>query len=124
MAALIDAKERDVLDPAEIKDKTIELQDLHRKARTKRPSRAARYHRFYAWAIELGVIADECDGIRVCGSAALSSRGELQKLFNGETQLISFIDNALNTPVDYTEPQNSLFFVRDFSEYRDVLEGI
>lgn len=124
LAALIEAKERDVLDPAEIEDKTIELQDLHRKARRKRPSQAARYHRFYAWAIELGVIADDRDGIRVCGSAALSSRGELQKLFNGETQLISFIDNALNTPVDYTEPQNSLFFVRGFSEYRDVLESI
>lgn len=124
LAALIEEKEKEVLDPTGIADRTIELQDLHRKARRKRPSRAARYHRFYAWAIELGVIAKGDDVVRVCGSAALSSRGELQKLFNGETQLISFVDHALNTPVDYTAPQNALFIVQDFSDYRKVLESI
>jgi phenylalanine-4-hydroxylase len=124
LAALIEEKERDVLDPAGIEDKTILLQELHRKACNRWPSRAARYHRFYAWAIEFGVIADGQDKIQVCGSAALSSCGELRKIFNGETQLISFVDHALDTPVDYTAPQNSMFFVRDFSEYRKVLKEI
>ncbi|HTJ03618.1 MAG TPA: hypothetical protein VL492_12580, partial [Methylovirgula sp.] len=108
----------------EVEDKTIELQELHRMARSRQPSRAARYHRFYAWAIEFGVIADGADRIQVCGSAALSSRGELRKIFNGETELVSFVDHALDTPVDYTEPQNSMFFVRDFSEYHRALKTI
>lgn len=124
LAALIEVKERDVLDPAEVEHKTIELQELHRKARNRWPSRAARYHRFYAWAIEFGVIADGVDRIQVSGSAALSSRGELRKIFSGETELVSFVDHALDTPVDYTEPQNSMFFVRDFSEYHKALKSI
>lgn len=124
LAALIEVKERDVLDPAEVEDKTVELQELHRKARNRWPSRAARYHRFYAWAVEFGVISDGVDRIQVSGSAALSSRGELRKIFSGETELVSFVDHALDTPVDYTAPQNSMFFVRDFSEYHKALKSI
>jgi phenylalanine-4-hydroxylase len=124
LAALIAEHENGVLDAAMIGKKTDELEELHRRARNGSPSLAARFARFYAWAIEFGIIADGNDTLQVSGSAALSSPGELRKLFNGETQLVSFVDHALDTPVDYTTPQSTMFFVNHFSEYRRVLRNI
>lgn len=124
LAALIAEHESGVLDPAMIDKKTGELRELHRQARSRNPSLAARFARFYAWAIEFGIITDGKDRLQISGSASLSSPGELRKIFNGETRLVSFVDNALDTPVDYTTPQNTMFFVSQFSEYRSVLRSI
>lgn len=124
LAALIAEHESGVIDPAMIDKKTDELRDLHRRARSGTPSLAARFARFYAWAIEFGIITDGKDRLQISGSASLSSPGELRKIFNGETQLVSFVNNALDTPVDYTTPQNTMFFVSQFSEYRSVLRSI
>jgi hypothetical protein len=38
--------------------------------------------------------------------------------------LLSFIEHAISTPVDYSVVQDTLFVARDFSEYQRVLESI
>lgn len=124
LAALIAERESEVLDLAMIEKSTTRLRELHRQARSGSPSHAARFARFYAWAIEFGIIAGGNDRLQISGSASLSSPGELRKIFDGETHLVSFVDHALDTPVDYTAPQNMMFVVEDFSQYRSVLRQI
>jgi phenylalanine-4-hydroxylase len=124
LADLINEREKDVLDHRAIQNKTLTLQQLHRRARSLPATRAARFARFYAWAIEFGISCDDISGIRVSGSASLSSPEELQRIFAGETKLLDFSAHALDTPVDYTVPQNVMYAVRDFSDYADGLRRI
>jgi phenylalanine-4-hydroxylase len=123
LAALIEEREKDRPNPMEVVRKTEMLKDLH-QLQNASPSRAARFSRFYTWAIEFGVISDSSDSIRIIGSAALSSPAEFNKVMTRETRLRSFIDHAINAPVDYSVVQDTLFIARDFSEYQRVLESI
>ena len=123
LAALIEEREKDRPNPAEVARKTKILKDLHQLENAS-PSRAARFSRFYTWAIEFGVISDSSDSLRIIGSAALSSLAEFNRVMTRETRLLSFIDHAINTPVDYSVVQDTLFVARDFSEYQRVLDSI
>jgi phenylalanine-4-hydroxylase len=123
LAALIDEREKDRPNPVEVTRKTKILKDLH-LLQNASPSRAARFSRFYTWAIEFGVISDSSDSIRIIGSAALSSPAEFNRVVTRETRLLSFIDHAISTPVDYSVVQDTLFVARGFSEYQRVLESI
>jgi phenylalanine-4-hydroxylase len=123
LAALIDEREKDCPNPVEVARKTKILKDLHQHQNAS-PSRAARFARFYTWAIEFGVISDSSDSLRIIGSAALSSLAEFNRVMTRETRLLSFIDHAINTPVDYSVVQDTLFVARDFSEYQRVLDSI
>jgi phenylalanine-4-hydroxylase len=123
LAALIEEREKDRPNPAEVARKTKILKDLH-QLQNASPSRAARFSRFYTWAIEFGVISDSSDSVRIIGSAALSSLAEFNRVMTRETRLLSFIEHAISTPVDYSVVQDTLFVARDFSEYQRVLESI
>jgi phenylalanine-4-hydroxylase len=124
LAQLIDEHERDQRDQLAIEHSNIALRELLREARGRPPSRAARFARFYAWAVEFGVSRDDSHGVRITGSATLSSSGDLQRLFDGETEYLDFSKYALDTPVDYTVTQTTMYAVRSFSDYNAELRKI
>jgi len=123
LAALIEEREKESPDLEAIAKKTAILQQLHLKTCAS-PSRAARFARFYAWAIEFGATFDEVGGIKISGSAALSSPGEFKRMVSGETRLRPFTLHAITSPVNYSVVQDTMFVAKDFSEYRHVLASI
>jgi phenylalanine-4-hydroxylase len=123
LAALIEEREKDAPVPQAIAQKTAVLEQLQREASASL-TRAARFARFYAWAFEFGVTAGDNGGIRIGGSAALSSPGEFRRIISGQTGIRSFADHALATPVNYSVVQDTMFVAEDFGEYEKVLAGI
>jgi phenylalanine-4-hydroxylase len=123
LAALIEEREKDYPDSTAIVEKTAILQELHRQIGAS-PSRAAQFARFYAWAFEFGVTANDGGVIKIGGSATLSSPGEFKRIISGETRLIPFAEQAIITPVNYSVVQDTMFVADNFSEYDKVLAGI
>jgi phenylalanine-4-hydroxylase len=123
LAELIEEREKDCPDPGAIEAKTAVLSNLHNQANTS-PSRAARFARFYAWAIEFGITAGPEGSVRISGSAALSSPEEFNRIVSGQTRLLPFVENAIECPVNYAAVQHTMFIANDFSEYHDVLAEI
>jgi phenylalanine-4-hydroxylase len=123
LGALIEEREKEYPSPEAIANKTAALEQLHRQTEASH-SRAARFARFYAWVFEFGLTAGDSGGIRVGGSAALSSPGEFKRIISGETQLRSFAEHAITTPVNYSVVQDTMFVAKDFQEYSRVLARI
>ena len=121
---LIEEREKERPNVDAIAKKTTDLEELYRGIDLS-PSRAARFARFYAWAVEFGVMrANDDDDVKISGSAALSSPGEFNRIVSGETQMRSFSAYAITSPVNYSVVQDTMFVARDFSEYSQVLAGI
>lgn len=123
LGELIDAYEQPVRDSELIARNKQALSQLHQQV-AGNPSRNAKYVRHYAWSIELGLVQLGGDQPIIVGSAALSSPGELMKIIDGKTAFTSFAQHALDTPVDYSTPQEVLFVAQGFPEYQAVLRGI
>jgi phenylalanine-4-hydroxylase len=123
LAALIEEKEKKSPDLEVIAERTAFLQQLHLETSAS-PSRAARFARFYAWAIEFGVTLDKAGSIKINGSAALSSPGEFERMISGTVRLQPFVSCAITSPVNYSVVQDTMFVAKDFSEYQEVLANI
>ncbi|HEX3870540.1 MAG TPA: hypothetical protein VHV77_08900 [Pirellulales bacterium] len=123
LSALIEEREKERPDLQAIAKKAAILEQLH-QATSASPSRAARFSRFYAWAFEFGVAFGENRRLKIGGSAALSSPEEFKRIVSGDTQLKSFADHAITSPIDYSVVQHTVFIAADFSEYARVLAGI
>jgi phenylalanine-4-hydroxylase len=123
LAALIEEREKKSPDLEVIAERTAFLQQLHLETSAS-PSRAARFARFYAWAIEFGVTLDKAGSIKINGSAALSSPGEFERMISGKVRLQPFVSCAITSPVNYSVVQDTMFVARDFSEYQEVLANI
>jgi phenylalanine-4-hydroxylase len=123
LAALIAEREKKSPDLEVIAERTDFLQQLHLETSAS-PSRAARFARFYAWAIEFGVTLDETGSIKINGSAALSSPGEFERMISGKVRLRPFASCAITSPVNYSVVQDTMFVAKDFFEYQEVLASI
>jgi phenylalanine-4-hydroxylase len=123
LSALIEEREKESPDLEAIARKTAILEQLHQETSAS-PSRAARFARFYAWAIEFGVAFGDDRRLKIGGSAVLSSPEEFKRIVSGKTQLRSFTEHAINSPVNYSVVQHAVFIATDFSEYAQVLAGI
>lgn len=123
LSALIEEREKECPDLDAVSRKTAILEQLHQETSAS-PSRAARFARFYAWAIEFGVSFNAGGQLKIGGSAALSSPEEFKRIVSRETQLRSFTEFAINSPVNYSVVQHAVFVVADFSEYAQVLASI
>ena len=89
----------------------------------KQKSRFALMQRFYAWAIEFGILLAD-NHPKLLGTASLSSVFEQNRIFNNNVSLRPFHKEALNTPADYSRIQDTFFVADSFEEYFDVLQSI
>jgi phenylalanine-4-hydroxylase len=104
--------------------RTLEQLKAAQAEATEDCSRFFKFETFYTWAIEFGVVGCDLGSPKLIGAAALSSPGEMANLFNGRTQLRSFVDSAVGHPVDYTDYQPCFFKARSFLDYFQELENI
>lgn len=119
---LNDARDRDVVDPAEVEDGLLELDAAHVQCAAA-PSRYACYQTFYTWAVEFGVVRAAQD-LELIGAAALSSAGELARLASGQVNFGSFRAEGVGRLVNYTNYQDRMFVAEGFLEYFRSLEAI
>lgn len=123
LMTLINAREQPQVNAEEVERITRKLIEAQAAA-TACSSRFFKLETFYTWAIEFGVIDDGHFGRKLIGAAALSSPGEMERIFSGRTTISSFADEAIGVPVDYTLYQKEIFAVRRFEDYFSVLRAI
>jgi phenylalanine-4-hydroxylase len=123
LSALIDAHGTDETDADEITILTARLDAAHEEAWLG-ASRCTQFETFYTWAIEYGFLAGEDGSRRLIGAAALSSRGELRRILNGDPAFRPFSSGAIGRPVNYTTFQDVFFEARGFDEYHAILNAL
>jgi phenylalanine-4-hydroxylase len=121
--ALIDARQSESLDEQRMDSCTQALLTAHRRA-VQEQSRCFRLENFFTWSIEFGVLARASGVPRLLGAAALSSPGEMQRIFAGHTRLTEFGPAAVLRSVDYTRYQAEIYIAGSFDHYRAVLADI
>jgi len=124
LSDLISAKTDETTSSLTISNLTKKLEVAHIAA-AERPSRCFQFENFFTWAIEFGGIGQPQDGsYKTFGAAALSSPGELRNLIEGQVEILDFSLETTVRPVDYTDYQDVMFTVDNFSKYFDILKAI
>jgi phenylalanine-4-hydroxylase len=123
LGALIEAKCGPEPDPREILNHSSELRIAHRQA-VDEQSRCFQFENFFTWTIEFGILSWTASTRWLIGAAALSSPGEIQRIFSGQTRIVPFGPHIVARPVDYTRYQDEIFIARSFEQCDSILRTI
>ncbi len=123
LRALISACDSGEAEASVLRRVAAELQDANARATAER-SPFFQLETFYTWTFEFGIVHPEGDSPVLIGAAALSSPGEMVRIFSGETVISPFANGAVGRAVDYTTYQREVFRVGSFQAYLSALRDI
>ena len=112
-------KKESTLNIVAIQDKLERIQSIKESLKIN-PSYITFLNRMFLWSIEFGLIGTP-DKYQCYGAGILSAPQELNHIFHGDVNILSYSLDVIKHDINFTDVQNNFFVISEFKDLIEVL---